>query len=77
MIQISATDFKQNLGKYLSMANQEDIHIMKNGESIAVLTAPPQKASWVDSIVGIIPEMEYTEKQLKKDRLAAKYEDTN
>ena len=37
---ISATEFKNNLGKYLTLAAKEDIYITKNGKSIAKLTSP-------------------------------------
>lgn len=77
MIQITATDLKQNLGKYLTLAKREEIHITKNGEDIAILSAPAQKRSWVDDITGIIPADSIDEKQLKADRLTAKYENLN
>ena len=74
MIQITATDFKANLGKYLVLAVCEDIHITKNGSNIAVLTAPKLKSSWVDDLTGIVRNEKINEKQLKSERLATKYE---
>jgi prevent-host-death family protein len=74
MLQITATDFKSNLGKYLSLVKREEIHITKNGEDIAILVAPKPKTSWVDAIIGIVPDDGSDIKQLKADRLAAKYE---
>lgn len=74
MIKITATDFKTNLGKYLDLVNSEDIHITKNGEDIAVLTAPKPKRSWVDDLIGIIPDDGIDEKEFKAERLAQKYE---
>ena len=56
MMQVTATDFKANLGKYLTLVNREDIGITKNGRNIAVLTAPQEK-SWVDEITGVIPSL--------------------
>ena len=74
MIQTTATDFKANLGKYFTLVGREDIHITKNGADIAVLTAPKQKASWVDDLVGIIPSGDVDLKAIKAERLARKYE---
>ena len=74
MIQTTATDFKANLGKYLLLVGYEDIHITKNGIDIAVLTAPKSKRSWVEDLVGVIPNSEIDEKQIKAERLAQKYE---
>jgi len=74
MTRVTATDFKQNLGRYLVLARNENIHITKNGEDIAVLTAPEPKRSWVDDISGILKGVDIDEKQLKSDRLVEKYE---
>ena len=74
MIQITATDLKSNLGKYLSLVWNEDIYITKNGKEIAVLTAPKERYSWVDDIAGIIPNADIDVKKLKRERLAQKHE---
>ena len=39
---ITATELKENLGKYLAMASQEDIYITKNGKIVAKLSSPYQ-----------------------------------
>ena len=39
---ITATEFKLNLGKYLSLAEREDIIITRNGRVVAKLTNPNQ-----------------------------------
>jgi len=53
---ITATEFKTNLGKYLALANQEDIIITKNGKSIAKLTNPNKdKVAMAKSLFGILP----------------------
>jgi antitoxin (DNA-binding transcriptional repressor) of toxin-antitoxin stability system len=74
MIQITATDFKTSLGKYLVIAGREDIHITKNGADIAVLTAPRSPKSWVDELTGITPNADADTKKIKAERLAEKYE---
>jgi prevent-host-death family protein len=77
VIEITTSEFKANLGKYLAIAGQEDIHITKNGANIAVLTAPKPKRDWVDDIAGIIQDSGLGEKQFKAERLAHKYESLN
>jgi prevent-host-death family protein len=74
MIQITATDLKARLGKYLSLVDREEIRITKNGAEIAVLTAPKEKHSWVDDLIGIIPNADTDAKKIKAERLAQKHE---
>jgi prevent-host-death family protein len=74
MIQITATDLKANLGKYLSLVGREEIRITKNGRDIAVLSAPKEKSGWVDEITGIIPDADIDINKFKAERLAKKYE---
>ena len=74
MLQITATDFKANLGKYLDIAGREDVHITKNGSNIAVLTAPKSTNSWVDDLIGVMQNMNIDEKHFRSERLAQKYE---
>lgn len=42
MMSISATELKNNLGKYLMLSATEDIFITKNGKTVAKLTNPHQ-----------------------------------
>ena len=47
---ITATELKMNLGKYLQLAESEDIFITKNGKVVAKLSNPNGKiASWRNS----------------------------
>ena len=39
MIQISATEFKNNVGKFLKLAGKEDILVLRNGRAVAKITA--------------------------------------
>ena len=39
---ITATELKQNLGRYLLMAATEDVFITKNGKVVAKLSNPNQ-----------------------------------
>lgn len=53
---ITATEFKQNLGKYLLLCSEEDIFITKNGKVIAKLSNPNQdRIEIVKSLAGIFP----------------------
>jgi prevent-host-death family protein len=73
MVHITATDLKTNLGKYLSLALKEEIHITKNGKDIAVLSAP-KKSDWTENIIGIAPDSDLKTKDFKSERLLRKYE---
>lgn len=53
---ITATELKENLGKYLILSITEDVYITKNGKIISKLTNPYQnRLDILDSLVGIIP----------------------
>lgn len=53
---ITATELKNNLGKYLLLSATEDIFITKNGKVIAKLTNPFQeKLEIARSLFGILP----------------------
>ena len=53
---ITATELKNNLGKYLMLAATEDIFITKNGKVVAKLSNPHQdRADMAKSLFGILP----------------------
>lgn len=53
---ITATEFKENLGKYLQLAMTEDIIISKNGKPVARLTNPYEnRVKDMVSLFGILP----------------------
>lgn len=53
---ITATELELNLGKYLALAEYEDIYITRNGKTIAKLTSPTSdRRKIADSLLGIIP----------------------
>ena len=62
MIQVTATDFKTNFGKYLNLVSKEEIHITKNGVDVAILVALKPPPSVVDELLGVIPDDNYTVK---------------
>lgn len=69
-MQITATEFKTNMGKYLSMASRHDIYITKNGQRIAKLTNPsPDRVAMLDSLVGIAGDGKQTLEDIRRERL--------
>lgn len=66
---ITATELKQNLSKYLLMAEREDVFITRNGKVIAKLTNPYQdRVDMAKSLFGIIPG-DMTIEQAHRERL--------
>ena len=51
-MQVTATEFKLNFGKYLDMLQEEDIWITRNGKTVAKVINP--NISAVDSIAGVL-----------------------
>ena len=69
---ITATELKQNLGKYLLLSAKEDIFITKNGKIVAKLTNPHQnRVDAAKSLFGILPQDASLE-DAKEERLNAK-----
>ena len=69
-MQVTATEFKNNIGKYLALASEMDIFITKNGKSIAKLTNTRQdRIEMAKSLFGIIPEDASLE-QAREERLS-------
>jgi len=68
---ITATELKTNIGKYLQLAETQDIIITKNNKPIVKLTSLSEnKLELLDGLVGIIKDDGYTLDDAKKDRLA-------
>ena len=66
---ITATELKQNLSKYLLMAEQEDVFITRNGKVVAKLTNPYQdRVDMAKSLFGILPK-DISAEQAHKERL--------
>lgn len=66
---ITATELKENLGKYLLLSETEDIYITKNGKLVAKLTNPFQnRVDTAKSLFGILPDT-MTLEDAKKERL--------
>ena len=53
---ITATELKSNLGKYLKLAEHEDIFITRNGKVVAKLSNPnADRMAMAKSLLGVIP----------------------
>lgn len=53
---VSTTELKQNLSKYLLMAEREDVFITRKGKVVAKLTNPNQdRVDMARSLFGVAP----------------------
>lgn len=69
---ITATELKNNLGKYLVLSATEDIFITKNGKIVAKLTNPYQdRVETAKSLFGILPK-EADLEEARSERLGTK-----
>ena len=69
---ITATELKENLGKYLLLAATEDVFITRNGKVVAKLTNPYQDmVAAARSLAGIIPA-DITLEEARAERLMSK-----
>ena len=69
---ITATELKENLGKYLQLAATEEVFITKNGRVIAKLSNPYQDlVEAAKSLAGIIPA-DITLEEAREERLMSK-----
>ena len=67
---ITATELKMNLGKYLMLAEKEDVYITKNGKVVAKLTNPFQdRVDMAKSLFGILPA-DITLEEVREERLS-------
>ncbi len=66
---ITATELKNNLGKYLMLAATEDIFVTKNGKVVAKISNPYQdRVDIAKSLFGILPA-DVTLEEAREERL--------
>lgn len=66
---ITATELKQNLGRYLMIAATEDVFITKNGKVVAKLSNPNQdRVNMAKSLFGVLPQ-DITLEESKNERI--------
>lgn len=69
---VTATELKNNLGKYLLLSATEDIFITKNGKVVAKLTSPYEdRVQTARSLFGILPKDADVEKA-RQERLGVR-----
>ncbi|MBD5105796.1 MAG: type II toxin-antitoxin system prevent-host-death family antitoxin [Lachnospiraceae bacterium] len=69
---VTATELKNNLGKYLVLSATEDVFITKNGKVVAKLTNPYQdRVKTAKSLFGILP-IDADMDEAKRERLGTK-----
>jgi prevent-host-death family protein len=68
VLQVTTTEFKKNLSKYLTLVNKDEIIITRNGVPIAQIS-PPKEKSLINQLIGIIPDDGYTIDDTRKERL--------
>ena len=67
---ITATELKENLGKYLTLAASEDIYITRNGTVIAKLSDPfKSRVDMTKALFGVIPS-DITAEEARDERLS-------
>ena len=73
-MQITATELKANLGKYLALAEVEDVRIIKNGrETVTISNTHKDRINAMQSIFGIIkPDRLNSIDELRNERLTKK-----
>ncbi len=71
MTQISLTQLKTNLGKYVAMAENQDILISKNGKVVAKLvTAKVDKVAAAEDLISMFPKGKKVDyNQMREERL--------
>jgi prevent-host-death family protein len=53
---VSLSELKTNPGKYVALADEQDIYITRNGKKVAKLTsAKPNKMASAKALFGILP----------------------
>lgn len=66
---ITATELKNNLSKYLSLASEQDIYITQYGKVVAKLTVPfESKEEIAKSLFGSVPNTMTLEDSIKEYR---------
>lgn len=73
MTRISVSDLKVNAGKYVTMAQEQDVLITKNGKVVAKLVTakPDKKAAWAN-LQQLFKGIDISEEelhQLKEERI--------
>ena len=56
LVQVSVSELKENIGKYISLASGQDVYITKNGKRVARITSVKKdKMAVAQALFGILP----------------------
>ena len=70
-IQITATELKRNLGKYIKLAKTQDVYVTENGRREMKMTNVfEERRDFIDSITGIADD--FNEDEARFERLSKK-----
>jgi len=65
---VSSSEFKTNIGRYLSLVGKEDIIITRNGKRVARLIAEKEdKVAIAKSLIGVLPST-VTKEEAKEEK---------
>lgn len=71
MLKVTATEVKENFGKYFILAESQDILITKNDKPIAKLTnVSSGRLSLTGSLLGVIPDSTVDIDKSRRERLS-------
>ena len=59
MVIITATELKQNLGKYIALSQSEDVIVKKNGKIVTTLTSAGARQNGKDALLSLAGKYEY------------------
>ena len=69
MIQITTSELKSNIARYITLVEKEDILITRNGKTVARLIGQKaDKVAMAKSLFGVIKGTDIDEKALKQER---------
>ena len=58
---ITASELKQNLGKYIELSKEEDVIVKKNGKVVTMLTSPKLRESALASFLSLSGKYGYVD----------------
>lgn len=69
---VTATEFKKNVGRYLDLAQANDILITKHGVAVAKISKPlpSDKVMLLNNLVGIASNLDSDEDKIREERIA-------
>jgi prevent-host-death family protein len=67
---INSSEFQNNVGKYIDLANDREVVILRNGRPVARLVGMEKTVSFLtDKLIGVLPE-DFNPSAAKAERLA-------